>query len=82
MAEKLTFHQVLRKSSAIYSNIGRCSTRAGVVNGLRHQLFARAIFALDKDSGLCGGHAPQHIPQAVHRLTLAHQIFGACKFGR
>src|SRR5262249_16943222 len=70
MAEQLRFDQLRRDRRAVQRYVGTVATAAFFVNRAGDQLFARAGFTQDADTGFAGGHA-FHLGQ-----QLAHLVAG------
>ena len=90
VAEQLGLDQRVGQRADVDGHQRRLGARAGVVDGPRHQLLARAALAADEDRGAAGGRARRGVDgfghlrvrrleagQAVARLELRAQRLGS-----
>ena len=80
MAEQFAFDQFLGDGRAVHFDERLAGARAHGVQGVRHQFFAGAAFAVDQHAPVGAGHQRQLLAQGLHGHALADDAvarFGA-----
>ena len=67
VAEQLALDQLLRNGGAVHLDEGLFGAQALGVDGVGHQLLARAALAVDQDAAVGGGHQRDLLAQRLHR---------------
>ncbi len=74
VAEELALDHALRQRRAIDLDDGLCGAPAGVVDGVRHQLLARAALPAQEHRRVARGDLGDEVVDLLHRLGVADDV--------